>query len=426
MYDYRPVSQRTRFLFAFVGIVTCLLGALIAELTLSRMKAGAQLRRYHVASLLYVTGPGTTHQVIQPPAPPITDQELQRRLDMVGGQSGEVQVSLTWNNRNDLDLSCQDPYGELIDGYNQSSRSGGFLDVDMNPTDTSNMSPEALIRSQARSENRRTHRTGTSDTAPVENLVWLHDAPVGHYKVFVHQFYNREQADQTPFWVIVRVQGKVQRIPGVMGRDDFAEQLAEPRLVYEFDVGPQPPVAAAPAAKPAPPAPPPPPRIVTHTGYFLGRLDYALRTAGLWGALIGLLPIALLIARQLSSDSRRCTARKDLVVLLGGLATGFTAALLGQLALSLLASAAAPGVMPVFLVLGWTLLGGFLRLRRGPLYSQRSADRRPPRGRTERSRRFRGLSGAHRRQPRRAGPAALRHAHGRGHRRADRPPGTGA
>src|SRR5205807_2755974 len=78
MEEYRPVSHRTRLLFALVGLLTCLAGALCAEAALGRMRARALLRRYHVASLLFVTDPATTQTAIPVAPPPPADSELQR------------------------------------------------------------------------------------------------------------------------------------------------------------------------------------------------------------------------------------------------------------------------------------------------------------------------------------------------------------
>lgn len=357
MWKAPPVSNRTRFLFATVGVMTCLIGALCAEWALGRMNGGALLRRYHLASLLFITDPETTQRTIQPPPPPQDVQELQRRLDLVGAQTGEVQVSLAWNNLNDLDLSCLDPNGEMIDGYNQSSRSGGVLDVDMNVTPDYLLTPEANAN-VPRNANTRFHRTDVSNE-PVENLVWRNNAPVGHYKVFVHQFCNKEQVAQTPYWVVVRVRGTVHKIAGVMGRDDFAEQLVKPKLVYEFDVpAAKEPLAAPPVAKPRPAAPPPPPRIITHTGYGLSHLGFGLLVAGVWGVLAGLLPIALLAAQRLYLRQPAIYGREDLIVGFGGPATGFIAAVIAQLILALIGSALSPGAFPVLFVFCWILLGG--------------------------------------------------------------------
>jgi hypothetical protein len=361
MEESAPVSQRTRVIFALVGAVTCLAAACLAELALGRMNAGNLLRKYHAASILFLTDPATTFTKEEPPppAPPPSDYELQRRLDKVGGQSGDVQISLTWNNRNDLDLSCVDPYGEMIDGYNQQSRSGGVIDVDMNVTPGELLSPQANALVNRRFGVQRQHRTGIS-SEPVENLIWANNAPQGHYKVFVHQFCNKEQTASTPYWVVVRVHGEVHRITGVMGREDFCQQLVEPKLVYEFDVtAPKP---AAPVVEKAPPAPkpmqpPPPPKLVRHVAYSLNHLDYALLTALLWGTLAGLLPIALVIAQRIYLGLPALYGEPDLIVGIGGPATGFAAALIAQTVLSLLASAFAPSALPALFVFSWMLLG---------------------------------------------------------------------
>jgi hypothetical protein len=358
--EYPPVSQRTRILFALVGILTCLAAALCGELALGRMKAAAGLRNAHVASLLFLTTPETTQRAVpvEPPPQAPDEAEVQRRLDQAGAQTGDVQISLTWNNNNDLDLSCMEPSGEMLDGYNQQTRSGGVMDVDMNPTDESLMTDEARMKLNARESRARAHRTSYS-SEPVENLVWTHNPPAGHYKVYVHQFCNKERVAQTPFWVVVRVRGKLHRITGEVGREDFAENLAEPKLVYQFDVPreDEKPVPA-PVVKitPAPVVPPPPPRIVTEHAYTLKGLGFALLTAGFWGALIGLLPVALLAAQRVYLRLPPFYGAHDLIVVLGGPATGFAAAATGQLLLALVAALFPIGALPALFVLSWTVL----------------------------------------------------------------------
>lgn len=359
MEEYRPVSNRTRFLFALVGLIACLIGGLCAEMALGRLKAGSVLARNHALSMVFATQPGTTHIAVPvtPPDAP-TDSDLQRRLEKAGGQSGDVQISLAWNNNNDLDLSCIDPYGELIDGYNQTSHSGGVLDVDMNVTPAELLSPEADIKIRQREPHFNFNHRSSMSSEPVENLVWEHDAPIGHYKVFVHQFCNKEQSAETPFWVVVRVHNEVHRIAASVGREDFAENLVDPKLVYEFDVAPVARVAA-PTAAPAKPAPvaPPPPRIVTRTAYSFSYLSFALLAAGIWGALIGLLPFALLVAQRLYLRLPPIFGEQDLIVGFGGPATGFAAGLIGQLLFSLLgASLAMKAYSPLF-VMSWILFG---------------------------------------------------------------------
>ena len=71
---------------------------------------------------------------------------LTHRLKREGAQKGIVQISLMWNNFNDLDLHVVCPSSERIHGGNRVSQCGGELDVDMN------------VRPQSK--------------RPVENVVW--------------------------------------------------------------------------------------------------------------------------------------------------------------------------------------------------------------------------------------------------------------
>ena len=90
---------------------------------------------------------------------------IRKRVKSAGGATGEVQFSLSWLNRNDLDLHVIAPSGERIFHKHKLSRCRGKLDVDMN----------------ARPE---------SDE-PVENTRWpVRMAPEGRYTVFIH-FYRR-------------------------------------------------------------------------------------------------------------------------------------------------------------------------------------------------------------------------------------------
>ena len=95
---------------------------------------------------------------------------MDERLEREGGASGEVQISLAWDDYNDLDLHLFCPSGERIYFNNKKSECGGHLDVDMN------------VRP-------------VSDT-PVENVVWAGNAPLGTYKVGVH-FYKHHRKRRT-------------------------------------------------------------------------------------------------------------------------------------------------------------------------------------------------------------------------------------
>jgi Ca-activated chloride channel family protein len=130
--------------------------------------------------------------------------EMSARLRGAGAKSGDVRVSLLWDNTNDLDLHVIDPAGEEIFYGHRRSRSSGELDVDMN--------------------------VSTLTTKPVENVYWpVGGAPSGHYRVFVHFFNNRERRD-TPFTIEVLNKGEVSSFEGV------ARKEKDRVPVFEFDL----------------------------------------------------------------------------------------------------------------------------------------------------------------------------------------------
>ena len=98
------------------------------------------------------------------------DRELMERLAREGGKSGVVQVSLAWDDYNDLDMHVFCPSGERIYFNNRKSECGGELDVDMN------------VRPKSKT--------------PIENVVWTDEAPDGEYKIGVH-FYRHHRKRRT-------------------------------------------------------------------------------------------------------------------------------------------------------------------------------------------------------------------------------------
>ena len=98
--------------------------------------------------------------------------------------SGDVQISLLWNNVNDLDLDVRTPSGTRIWYYVQQSPCGGEFDIDAN-----NAEP-------------RVER-------PVENIFWpTEKAPTGKYRVSVTHLGNFGGQDPTEFTVRIIVDGK--------------------------------------------------------------------------------------------------------------------------------------------------------------------------------------------------------------------------
>ena len=135
-------------------------------------------------------------------------KELQARLAREGAKSSDVQVSLMWNNYNDLDLHIVCPSGERIHGGNKTSACGGELDVDAN----------------VRAETRK----------PVENVFWPEGtAPGGQYHVYVHYYKKhkkRRSKDPTKFQVIANAYGDLLEYSGEL---NFGEEI---QLVCSFNV----------------------------------------------------------------------------------------------------------------------------------------------------------------------------------------------
>lgn len=107
--------------------------------------------------------------------------------------SGDVQILLSWNNYNDLDLICTDPNGETIFYKNRMVSSGGQLEIDMNVEypDSKN---------------------------PIENIFWKSGtAPQGTYNVYLQYYQNHESnINETPYEIEVRYGGKTESFKGTM------------------------------------------------------------------------------------------------------------------------------------------------------------------------------------------------------------------
>lgn len=159
--------------------------------------------------------------------------EIGRRLEAAGAGTGDVQISIAWNNVNDIDLHVMvEPIGHasgasIINFTNRIGIFGGCLDVDRNV--------------------RPTTRT------PVENVFWGKGrAPFGRYTVGVHHFRHWGGGEPTEVEVVVLVDGEEER---------FKVQLrpGDPlKVVTAFQRLPKGGYTAAPAAALTPVAAPPP------------------------------------------------------------------------------------------------------------------------------------------------------------------------
>lgn len=132
--------------------------------------------------------------------------DLEDRLRRAGAQTGDVQISLAWNNGNDLDLHVETPGGEKIFFNQRDSSCGGQLDVDMNAA-------------------------GPESNTPVENIFWpAGGSPKGEYRVLVHHYANHGGRDPTRYQITVKVKGEVKKFNGTVKDGDPLQ------MVNEFEV----------------------------------------------------------------------------------------------------------------------------------------------------------------------------------------------
>ena len=119
------------------------------------------------------------------------ETEIEGRVEREGGDSGVVQISLAWDDYNDLDLHVFCPSEERLYFNNRKSACGGVLDVDMNVRPVS--------------------------AQPVENVVWQAGAPLGTYKVGVH-FYKHHRKKRskrtTNYTLLVSTHGRTKTYKG--------------------------------------------------------------------------------------------------------------------------------------------------------------------------------------------------------------------
>ena len=132
--------------------------------------------------------------------------DLEDRLRRAGAQTGDVQISLAWNNGNDLDVHVQTPGGEKIFFNQRESSCGGELDVDMNAA-------------------------GAESNTPVENIFWpAGGSPTGRYRVLVHHYAKHGGPDPTRYQITIKVKGEATKYNGSVKDGDPLQ------LVNEFEV----------------------------------------------------------------------------------------------------------------------------------------------------------------------------------------------
>ncbi len=188
-----------RLLFAAIGALACLLAALALEGVFSVTHTREWLDKHDTPVLLFV------HHV---------HGETERRLREANAQTGDVEIVLTWNNLNDLDLYCLAPNNELIFfNHKVSPATGGRLDVDRN------MSPPYTQQ-------------------PVEHIYWPHGrAPAGRYRVYVHHYSRHGSMDPTHYQMTVKEYGHVKQYSGDISHEEARPPGVPGKLICEFTSG---------------------------------------------------------------------------------------------------------------------------------------------------------------------------------------------
>jgi subtilisin family serine protease len=112
--------------------------------------------------------------------------------------TGDVQVLLSWNNYNDLDLHCKDPNGDIVSFKNRSVPSGGLLEIDMNVEYPDNKKP-------------------------IENIFWQKGtAPKGTYNVYLQYYKKHTSIKDSPYKITVKYGDKTENFEGIIKNEKSA------------------------------------------------------------------------------------------------------------------------------------------------------------------------------------------------------------
>lgn len=161
----------------------------------------------------------TGHAAPLPPLPPTTSTtgaDDVRRAHDAGGRSGKLEIILTWQDKNDLDLHVIPPSEERI-YFNHRTADGGYLDLDANQATSSTalMASGLFARALAGAEQflggkiipSSIGNTNHLTNHPVEHVTWENDPPLGRYTVQINP-YAMPYADTSPYHVTIFYNGK--------------------------------------------------------------------------------------------------------------------------------------------------------------------------------------------------------------------------
>jgi Uncharacterized protein conserved in bacteria (DUF2135) len=145
----------------------------------------------------------------------VVDDRIADELKKAKAKSGDVQISLYWTSKNDLDLHVICPSKEEIYFAHRHSKCGGALDVDQNADPI------------------------TAKNQAVENVFWpTGKAPRGKYQVYVNFYGNHgntgqpDYPDPATFTVRVVAQGRMRTFTGSVSLNGDRRKV----LVHEFDL----------------------------------------------------------------------------------------------------------------------------------------------------------------------------------------------
>lgn len=149
----------------------------------------------------------------------LADSSIKELVKKAGGSiEGDIRISLSWHNNDDLDLHVIENAGEEIYYGNRRSRAGGVLDLDMNGMD-------------GLDKNRQ----------PVENVIYKSATNVNTLMVTVHNFSKRESIDRD-FEVEIDILGetKIFKSNKPLGNRETIKVAQIVRTINGFVVNPLP------------------------------------------------------------------------------------------------------------------------------------------------------------------------------------------
>ncbi len=202
-----------------VGIATLLgvaEGAAIGSLALARRGLAIGACMGAVGGLIGAGIGQATYRATSPPGTVTRSSgsgsffspEVARRIAREGGEAGEIEIALIWQNHNDLDLHVVDPSGVEIFYGNRQSPSGGWLDIDQNAG------------------------CSVRVNKPIEHVRWKQaNAPDGRYSVYVKHYANCGPSDPTSFQVEIK---NGQHVEQFEGRITFGADLGNKQLINTF------------------------------------------------------------------------------------------------------------------------------------------------------------------------------------------------